>query len=109
MEEIIKELKLILKRYKFLHWYSWADRYFVKKKNVDKLVVYFYEKKNFVIFWLSFQWTEILDKYPMLKIACDEVWKSTLKWKICSIEDVEKKWIPSVVENLAEYYWVCVE
>ena len=75
MEGIIKELKSILKKYKFLHWYSWADRYFVKKKNVDKLVVYFYEKKNFVVFWLSFQWTEILDKYPMLKIACDEVWK----------------------------------
>jgi len=106
MEEIIKELKLILRRYKFLHWYSWADRYFVKKKNVDKLVVYFYEKTNYVMFWLSFQWTEILDKYPMLKIACDEVWKSTLKWKICSIGDIERKWIPSVVENLAEYYGI---
>lgn len=55
MEEIIKELKLILKEYNFLHGYSWADRYFVKKKNVDKLVVYFYEKKNYVMFGLSFQ------------------------------------------------------
>lgn len=106
MEEIIKKLKSILKKYKFLHWYSWADRYFVKKKNVDKLVVYFYEKKNFVIFGLSFQWTEILDKYPMLKVACDEAWKSTLKWKICSIENIAKKWIPSIVEILATYFWI---
>lgn len=106
MEEIINYLKLLLKKYNFIHWYSWADRYFVKKKNVDKLVFYFYPKNKYVIFGLSVQWTAILENYPMLQVSADEVWKSTLKWRIYSLEDIEKKWIPSIIEILVKYYGV---
>ena len=106
MEEIIENLKLVLNRYKFFHECSWADRYFVMRRNVKKMVFYFYEKESFVIFWLSFQWTAILDEYPMFKIASDEVWKSTLRWRIYSLEDIEKKWIPNIVEIVAKYFWV---
>ena len=108
MEEVIEKLKLILKKYKFFHWYSWSDRYFVMRKSVKKMAFYFYEKKNFVIFWLSFQWTAILDEYLMLKVTCDEIWKSTLKWKIYSLGDIERKWIPNIVEVVAKYFWVII-
>jgi hypothetical protein len=106
MEEIVGELKQLLGKYKFLHWYSWADRYFVKKKNVDKLVFYFYPKNKYVIFGLSVQWTAILENYPMLQVSADEVWKSTLKWKLYELDDIEKKWIPSIIEILVKYYGV---
>ena len=104
MEEILDELKNLLEKYDFLHWYSWADRYFVKKKNVDKLVFYFYVKNKYVIFGLSVQWTAVLEKYPMLQVSADEVWKSTLKWRLYSLDDIEKKWIPSIIEILVKYY-----
>jgi hypothetical protein len=106
MEEIVVELKKLLWKYNFLHWYSWADRYFVKKKNIDKLVFYFYPKNKYVILGLSFQWTVILEKYPMLQVSADEVWKSTLKRRLYSLDDIERKWISSIIEILVKYYGV---
>ena len=106
MEEILWELKELLDKYKFLHWYSWADRYFVKKKNVDKLVFYFYQKNKYVIFGLSVQWTAILENYPMLQVSADEIWKSTLKWKLYEVDDIQKKWIIEIIWVCADYYWV---
>lgn len=108
MEEIVVELKKLLGKYKFLHWYSWADRYFVKKKNVDKLVFYFYAKNKYVIFGLSVQWTAILENYPMLHVSADEVWKSTLKWRIYSLNDIDRKWIPSIIKISSKYYWIWI-
>ena len=107
MEEIIEKLKSILKKYKFLHEYSWADRYFMQKKTVKKLVFYFYVKnEKYVVFGLSIQWTAILENYPMLKVACDESGVSTLRWKIFSLDDIEKKWISNIVQIVAESFGV---
>ena len=106
MEEVLDRLNDIARKYDFIYRCKRSHWFYVQKKSVIKLVFYYYAKKNYVAFWISTQWTTIHDQYPMLKVVADEVWKSTLKWKLYELDDIQKKWISEIIWVCANYYWV---
>ena len=106
MEEVLDCLDDIAQKYDFIYRCKRSHWFYVQKKSVIKLVFYYYAKKNYVAFWISTQWTTIHDQYPMLKVVADEVWKSTLKWKLYELDDIQKKWISEIIWVCANYYWV---
>lgn len=106
MEEVLDCLDDIAQKYDFIYRCKRSHWFYVPKKSTIKLVFYYYVKKDHVLFGISTQWTTLNDQYPMLKVVADEVWKSTLKWKLYDVDDIQKKWIIEIIWVCANYYWV---
>lgn len=104
MEEIVKELQNILKPYKLHQEFKWFYWYYIFRGKIRKLVFYINPGKKSVIFGVSHWWSNILEKYPMLKIVANETKKATIKWEIKTLKEIENKWISEIIKLCLKCY-----
>jgi hypothetical protein len=110
MDDIVDRLKEILKPYnlysekKSFFWYYvfiWKRKKLLFYINPPKSKI---TNKSFVVFGISHWATTILNNYPMLSVAADEVMTSAIKWKLKNVDDIKRKWIAEIIKIWVNYY-----
>ena len=110
MDNLVLELKKVLKKYKLHSEDKWFFGYYVFLWKRKKLLFYInpprakWARKDTVVFGMSHWATTILRDYPMLKVAADEVMISTIKWKLKEVDDIKKRWIEEIIKIGVNYY-----